>query len=193
MARPRISNSSAPGSLSNAAVSSGATRTISPPCPLAATAMLPPTRNASPPNIFFSTTGCLPSAARNRSARSSSYAMRGTVRRSAREAGVPWAGGLRQRDRVAEPLSSRVRQERQCRLEVRIILRPAQVRLVQQDNLRRQVRHVGGHQHGLLHRHPNPRVLLVDPLPLLDRLQQQVEHPGRLRVPPHPQLLVLRR
>ena len=38
-------------SLSEAA---GSTRTRSPPWPIAATAMLPPTRNARPPNIFFS-------------------------------------------------------------------------------------------------------------------------------------------
>src|SRR3954447_21192415 len=36
--------------------------------------MLPPMRNASPPNIFFSTTGSPSSVARIRSASSSSYA-----------------------------------------------------------------------------------------------------------------------
>ena len=42
----------------------GATRTISPPCPLAATAIWPPTRKASPPNIRCSVTPGSPAAAR---------------------------------------------------------------------------------------------------------------------------------
>src|SRR4051812_269843 len=51
-------------------------RTIRPPCPLAATDMLPPIRKASPPNIFFSTTpSSAASSSRMRFARSSSYAM----------------------------------------------------------------------------------------------------------------------
>jgi hypothetical protein len=52
---------------------SGSTRTSTPPWPLAAIAMLPPTRNASPPNIFFSVSDGSPAAsARMRAASSSS-------------------------------------------------------------------------------------------------------------------------
>jgi len=40
----------------SASDSSGSQRTITPPSPLAAIAMFPPTRKASPPNIFFSET-----------------------------------------------------------------------------------------------------------------------------------------
>src|SRR3954447_5234915 len=74
--RPRISNGAACGLASSASVSPGSTRTMRPPWPLAATDMLPPIRNASPPNIFFSTTpSSSASSSRMRFARSSSYAM----------------------------------------------------------------------------------------------------------------------
>jgi hypothetical protein len=54
-------------------VSSGGTRTIKPPRPLAATDMLPLIRNASPPNIRFSSTPrSEATSSRMRSARSSS-------------------------------------------------------------------------------------------------------------------------
>ncbi len=53
----------------------GSTRTNTPPWPLAAIAMFPLTRKASPPKIFFSVTrGSLSSNSRSRSANSSSYA-----------------------------------------------------------------------------------------------------------------------
>jgi hypothetical protein len=76
MLRPRISNGAAPGSASRVSVWSGSTRTSNPPCPLAATAMCPPRRKASPPNIFFSMTGTPAVCSRIRAASASSYAMR---------------------------------------------------------------------------------------------------------------------
>jgi hypothetical protein len=56
----------------SASDSAGSTRTNKPPWPLAATAMFPPTRNASPPNIFFSVTVSPATSALIRSASSSS-------------------------------------------------------------------------------------------------------------------------
>src|SRR4029453_13191316 len=58
----------------------GSTRTIRPPWLLAATAMLPPMRKASPPNIFFSVTSDSPtSRSRTPSASLSSEAMEAIV------------------------------------------------------------------------------------------------------------------
>jgi hypothetical protein len=58
----------------------GSTRTNTPPWPLAAMAMFPLTRKASPPNIFFSVSrGSLSSNSRSRSANSASYATSGIV------------------------------------------------------------------------------------------------------------------
>src|SRR4051812_46646173 len=73
-----------PGSASSCSVWSGSTRTISPPWPLAATLMLPPMRNASPPNIFFSTGRSAAIRVRIRSASTSSYAMSLPLARSGR-------------------------------------------------------------------------------------------------------------
>jgi peptidoglycan/LPS O-acetylase OafA/YrhL len=71
--RPRISIGPACGRPARASVSSGSTRTMSPPLPLAATAMWPATRNAKPPNIRFSVTSGSPAiSSRMRFARSSS-------------------------------------------------------------------------------------------------------------------------
>jgi hypothetical protein len=55
----------------NRSDAAGSTRTSSPPCPLADTAMLPSIMNASPPNIFFSVTPG--SAARSPRTRSASF------------------------------------------------------------------------------------------------------------------------
>src|SRR3954447_8833624 len=75
ISRPRISNGPACGFAARASVSSGSTRRRRPPWPLAATDMLPPTRKARPPNIFFSETSGAPAInSRMRLARSSSYA-----------------------------------------------------------------------------------------------------------------------
>ena len=74
--RPRISMSRASDVLTSVADSVGSTRTSKPPCPLAATAMFPPTRNARPPNIFLSVSaGSAATSSRMRSASSASYAM----------------------------------------------------------------------------------------------------------------------
>ena len=73
--RPRISMGRAVVVATRVSDCSGSTRTNTPPWPLAATAMLPPMRKASPPNIFFSVRSALPpSSSRMRSASSSSYA-----------------------------------------------------------------------------------------------------------------------
>src|SRR5439155_914105 len=59
----------------SASVSSGSTCTSRPPCPLAETDMLPPTRNARPPNIRCSVRSGSPAiSSRIQLARSSSYA-----------------------------------------------------------------------------------------------------------------------
>src|SRR6266545_4007359 len=59
----------------------GSTRTNIPPCPLPATAKLPPIRNASPPNIFFSVKPDSSAInSRMRSASSSSYVTAAIVR-----------------------------------------------------------------------------------------------------------------
>src|SRR3954467_9920894 len=76
IALPRITIGSAGVVDTSFADCSGSTRTRMPPWPLAATAMLPLTRKASPPNIFFSVRRFSPAtSSRIRSARSSSYAM----------------------------------------------------------------------------------------------------------------------
>src|SRR6478752_291314 len=74
--RPRISIGRAFVVATSSSDMAGSTRTITPPCPLAATAMLPPIRKASPPNICFSVSSCSPAtSSRIRSASASSYAM----------------------------------------------------------------------------------------------------------------------
>ena len=71
--RPPISATSALVVSVSASDSAGSTRTITPPLPLAATAMLPPMRKARPPNIFFSVSpGSSATSARMRSASRSS-------------------------------------------------------------------------------------------------------------------------
>jgi hypothetical protein len=73
--RPRISMRRALVVATSRSDCAGSTRTNTPPWPLAATAMLPPMRKASPPNIFFSVRpDSAPSSSRMRSASSSSYA-----------------------------------------------------------------------------------------------------------------------
>jgi hypothetical protein len=88
MRRPRISMRRAlvvARSLSDCA---GSTRTKTPPWPLAAMAMLPPMRKASPPNIFFSVrSDSLPIRSRMRSASFSSYATAVIVRQPADRGG----------------------------------------------------------------------------------------------------------
>jgi hypothetical protein len=75
--RPRISIGWACEEATRASDLDGSTRTNRPPWPLAATAILPPIRNASPPNIFFSLSpGSSAIMSRMRSASSSSYATR---------------------------------------------------------------------------------------------------------------------
>ena len=71
--RPRISIGATPGLSSSSGTSAGGHRTISPPPPLAATAMCPATRKARPPNMACSSQVAAPSsAARTRSASASS-------------------------------------------------------------------------------------------------------------------------
>jgi hypothetical protein len=73
ISRPRMTKRPAPGSAASASVSAGSTRSSSPPWPAAATAMLPLTRNASPPNMRFSVRPATPwTATRMLSASSSS-------------------------------------------------------------------------------------------------------------------------
>jgi hypothetical protein len=73
--RPRISMRRALVVATSLSDCAGSTRTNTPPWLLAATAMLPPMRKASPPNIFFSVSpDSAPSSSRMRSASSSSYA-----------------------------------------------------------------------------------------------------------------------
>ena len=75
ISRPRITTSRADDSSTRRSESAGSTRSMSPPWPLADTAMLPCTRNARPPNIRCSRTpSSSPSSARMRAASSSSYA-----------------------------------------------------------------------------------------------------------------------
>jgi hypothetical protein len=79
--RPRISMRRAFVVATNLSDCAGSTRTNTPPWPLAATAMLPRMRKASPPNIFFSVRSASPrSSSRMRSASSSSYATEAIVR-----------------------------------------------------------------------------------------------------------------
>ena len=76
ISRPRISKRRACGLLTNDSVCDGSTRSNNPPWPLALTAMLPFTMNASPPNMAFSVTpdsSCRHS--RSRFASTASYAM----------------------------------------------------------------------------------------------------------------------
>src|SRR5262249_50513879 len=81
MTRPRIWKGSAWGLRSRASVSVGSQRSNRPPWPLTLTDMLPPIRNASPPNIRCSVTpACDATSSRTRWARSSSYATRGLFR-----------------------------------------------------------------------------------------------------------------
>ena len=71
--RPRISMNSAGVVATRSSDSAGSTRTRTPPWPLAATAMLPPIRKASPPNIFRSVrSGSSPIRSRMRPASASS-------------------------------------------------------------------------------------------------------------------------
>ena len=71
--RPRITIGSTCSPSSSDSVSSGGTLTSRPPWPLAATDMLPSTRNARPPNMVFSTMpDSPPRSSRMRAARSSS-------------------------------------------------------------------------------------------------------------------------
>src|SRR5574338_269704 len=74
--RPRITMKRASVVATRSSDASGSTRTRMPPCPLAAIAMLPPTRNARPPKILCSVTSA-PSrtSPRIRAASASSYAM----------------------------------------------------------------------------------------------------------------------
>ncbi len=79
--RPRISMRRAPVVATSVSDCAGSTRTNTPPWPLAATAMLPPIKNASPPNIFFSVKPDSPASnSRMRPASSSSYATAAIVR-----------------------------------------------------------------------------------------------------------------
>ena len=69
ISRPRISIGCAGVVAMSRSPSSGSTRTRMPPLPLAATAMLPPTMNPSPPNIFFSVSSGLAADQRRGSGR----------------------------------------------------------------------------------------------------------------------------
>ena len=81
ISRPRITTSRADDSSTRRSDSAGSTRSMSPPWPLADTAMLPFTRNARPPNIRCSRTPSSPAtSARMRTASSSSYATREACR-----------------------------------------------------------------------------------------------------------------
>ena len=83
--RPRISMRRALVVATSPSDCAGSTRTNTPPWPLAATAMLPPMRNARPPNIFFSIRpDSAPSSSRMRSASSSSYATAAIVHHGGR-------------------------------------------------------------------------------------------------------------
>jgi hypothetical protein len=76
ISRPRISKRRACGLATRDSVREGSTRNSSPPLPLALTAMLPFTKNASPPNMAFSVTPDSPCRhSRSRFASTSSYAM----------------------------------------------------------------------------------------------------------------------
>ena len=116
MPLPRISNSCAPGSCSSASVSSGSQRSISPPCPLAATARWPPIRKARPPNIFISVRPCSPATStRIRSARSSSYAMASCWRTAPHLPGSGEPGTVRGGETVpGSPLGGVPRCDRSC-------------------------------------------------------------------------------
>ena len=79
--RPRIFMGRAFVVATSASDCAGSTRTRSPPWPLAATAMLPPMRKASPPNILCSVrSDSLPASSRIRSASCSSYGTTAIVR-----------------------------------------------------------------------------------------------------------------